>query len=184
MGDLYRRCNGVALWDCSLGMGSRDPFRGTNDSSLIGNTDMINMEILLGSLCFVGAILTLGLIPNLGRILSKMVLFSWREKDSHLVCRYSFSVNVDNYYHSRCKADIRTIIYMIADSSIHAGNWGGFGPFLFWLPWGISLGAATFAYYIRRRGRCKRCGEPLRKFSKSKRMVVCSTNKGAILKIK
>jgi hypothetical protein len=31
-------------------------------------------------------------------------------------------------------------------------------PHLLWLVWGVALGAATCAYWLRRRGRCARCG--------------------------
>jgi hypothetical protein len=31
-------------------------------------------------------------------------------------------------------------------------------PMLLWPLWGVALGAATLAYYLRRRGRCPRCG--------------------------
>jgi hypothetical protein len=37
-------------------------------------------------------------------------------------------------------------------------TWGLGGPMLTWLPWGLALGAATYAYHLRRRGRCGRCG--------------------------
>jgi hypothetical protein len=31
-------------------------------------------------------------------------------------------------------------------------------PHLLWLVWGVALGAATCAYWLRRRARCARCG--------------------------
>lgn len=37
-------------------------------------------------------------------------------------------------------------------------NWGLFVPELLWPLWGLALGAATFAYYLRRRGPCVECG--------------------------
>jgi len=38
------------------------------------------------------------------------------------------------------------------------GSWGATGPGILWLLWGAGLGAATFAYYLRRRSACRRCG--------------------------
>lgn len=38
------------------------------------------------------------------------------------------------------------------------GNWAAILPELLWPLWGIALGAAVYAYYLRRRGPCKRCG--------------------------
>ena len=37
-------------------------------------------------------------------------------------------------------------------------NWAALAPELLWPIWGAALGAATLAYYYRRRGRCGRCG--------------------------
>ena len=39
-----------------------------------------------------------------------------------------------------------------------AENWAVLAPELLWPLWGGSLGAATLAYYYRRRGRCISCG--------------------------
>jgi hypothetical protein len=37
-------------------------------------------------------------------------------------------------------------------------NWATIAPELLWPLWGLTLGAATYAYYLRRRGACPRCG--------------------------
>lgn len=37
-------------------------------------------------------------------------------------------------------------------------NWAAIAPELLWPMWGAALGAATLAYYYRRRGACGRCG--------------------------
>jgi hypothetical protein len=39
-------------------------------------------------------------------------------------------------------------------------SWAALAPELLWPLWGVALGAATAAYYIRRRGGCPRCGRP------------------------
>jgi hypothetical protein len=44
------------------------------------------------------------------------------------------------------------------DLGLGAGTWGLGGPMLVWPLWGVSLGAATLAYHLRRRGPCRRCG--------------------------
>lgn len=36
-------------------------------------------------------------------------------------------------------------------------NWAALAPELLWPIWGVALGAATLAYYYRRRGKCKHC---------------------------
>jgi hypothetical protein len=45
------------------------------------------------------------------------------------------------------------------DLELGPETWGLGGPMLFWLPWGIALGAATYAYHLRRRGHCGDCGQ-------------------------
>ncbi|MGW6130979.1 hypothetical protein ACWFNE_13215 [Cellulomonas sp. NPDC055163] len=37
-------------------------------------------------------------------------------------------------------------------------NWGALAPMLLWPLWGPALGAATYAYYLRRRPACRTCG--------------------------
>ncbi|WGW13612.1 hypothetical protein LWF01_07605 [Saxibacter everestensis] len=39
-----------------------------------------------------------------------------------------------------------------------AENWAAFVPTLLWPLWGVALAAATFAYWVRRRGGCAVCG--------------------------
>ncbi len=39
-------------------------------------------------------------------------------------------------------------------------QWAAIAPELLWPVWGAALGAATLAYYYRRRGRCVQCGRP------------------------
>lgn len=39
------------------------------------------------------------------------------------------------------------------------GNWGTVAPEITWPLWAVALGAATLAYYYRRRGCCDHCGQ-------------------------
>jgi hypothetical protein len=41
---------------------------------------------------------------------------------------------------------------------LSAENWAALAPELLWPLWGAALGAATLAYYCRRRGKCRHCG--------------------------
>ncbi|MEU4427753.1 NYN domain-containing protein [Actinoplanes sp. NPDC024001] len=38
-------------------------------------------------------------------------------------------------------------------------SWALWLPSVFWLAWGAGLGAATYLYHLRRRGRCRHCGQ-------------------------
>jgi hypothetical protein len=37
-------------------------------------------------------------------------------------------------------------------------DWATTGPGMLWPLWGLALAAATYAYYLRRRGACRSCG--------------------------
>lgn len=47
----------------------------------------------------------------------------------------------------------------LGDTPLGLGeNWAAIAPELLWPIWGVALGAAAVAYYLRRRGICKHCG--------------------------
>lgn len=41
---------------------------------------------------------------------------------------------------------------------IGTATWASNGPGMLWIVWGAGLGAATYAYHLRRRATCRRCG--------------------------
>ena len=47
---------------------------------------------------------------------------------------------------------------ILSEGVLGAQNWAALAPELLWPLWGAALGAATLAYYYRRRGRCNHCG--------------------------
>ncbi|MFI9719867.1 NYN domain-containing protein [Streptomyces sp. NPDC052396] len=47
---------------------------------------------------------------------------------------------------------------MMIRGGIQPEGWGTNVPAMFWIVWGAALGAATLAYYLRRRGTCGYCG--------------------------
>jgi hypothetical protein len=47
---------------------------------------------------------------------------------------------------------------ILGEGVLTADNWAALAPELLWPLWGAALGAATLAYYYRRRGRCNHCG--------------------------
>lgn len=47
---------------------------------------------------------------------------------------------------------------MNARIDIESELWAANGMSVLWIIWGLALGTATYAYHIRRRGRCRRCG--------------------------
>ncbi|MEU8659419.1 NYN domain-containing protein [Actinoplanes philippinensis] len=49
-------------------------------------------------------------------------------------------------------------LMMLWDPAIHEG-WGLRLVSVPWIVWGVALGAATYAYHLRRRGACRHCGQ-------------------------
>ncbi|MBS4189679.1 hypothetical protein KHA94_05570 [Bacillus sp. FJAT-49705] len=144
---------GIVRWAWALGI----PL-GTTNLSMVGNEDIVLVDTILGGLCIGGGILTLGLIQRWGVIFPRWCLFlAGKQIPIWFVVvpaiLMSAIITITGIKLSP------QFIYMIVNGSINHENWGEFVPFLFWLPWGISLGIATLAYYLRRRGRCKHCGK-------------------------
>jgi hypothetical protein len=48
---------------------------------------------------------------------------------------------------------------ILGEGVLSAENWAALGPELLWPLWGGVLGAATLAYYYRRRRKCEHCGK-------------------------
>jgi hypothetical protein len=47
---------------------------------------------------------------------------------------------------------------ILGEGVLTEDNWAALAPELLWPLWGAALGAATLAYYYRRRGGCNHCG--------------------------
>ncbi|WP_405061488.1 NYN domain-containing protein [Kribbella sp. NBC_01505] len=47
---------------------------------------------------------------------------------------------------------------MNAQLPLDGDNWALNAPGILWIAWGLALGTATYAYYLRRRTTCRRCG--------------------------
>jgi hypothetical protein len=112
---------------------------------------------VLGLLPIGGAILTLGLIQRWGEIFPNWCLFLAGKR----VPIWFAAIPATLASALMTLAGLKMSPHIISgflDGSITHHNWGISGPGLFWLPWGISLGAATLAYYLRRRRSCKHCG--------------------------
>ncbi len=48
--------------------------------------------------------------------------------------------------------------FMNLQMGLDRSSWAINGPGMLWFGWAIGLAAATYAYYLRRRGTCRRCG--------------------------
>ena len=144
---------GIIRWAWALSI----PL-GTNNSTIVGNADIVITEAILGGLCIGGGILTLGLIQRWGEIFPRWCLFLAGKQIPIWIVVVPATLISAIITLTGLKLSPQ-IIYMMVNGTITIENWGKFVPFLSWLPWGISLGIATLAYYLRRRGRCKHCGK-------------------------
>jgi hypothetical protein len=125
---------------------------------MAGSKEIIITEAILGGLCIVGGILTLGLIQKWGVIFPRWCLFLAGKQIPIWFVMVPATMMSAIITITALKLSPQ-IISMMINGSITSENWGHFVPFLSWLPWGISLGIAILAYYLQRRGRCQHCGK-------------------------
>ncbi len=100
-----------------------------------------------------GAILTLGLARHWGEVFPRWMLgLGGKQVPVWLavVPAISVSVIVTSAGLSFWRA--------FPIGQIPAHSWTTIGPMFLWPLWGVALAAATLAYYLRRRGRCRSCG--------------------------
>ncbi|MDP9862022.1 MULTISPECIES: hypothetical protein [Streptosporangium] len=105
-------------------------------------------EFVLGGLCVVGAVLTLGLVQGWGEVFPRWVPFlRGRRVPIWLAVVPATAASV-----LLIQAGVRLWLWWGAGQiTLSADHWGTFLPGLFWLPWSLALAAATYAYYLRRR---------------------------------
>ena len=116
--------------------------------------------VLLGGLALGGAVLTLGLIRHWGEVFPRWlpVVGGSRVPVWLAVVPATWAALVLS------QAGLRILLWSVSgEAGISAANWGVGAPGLFWLPWGLALGAATFAYRQRREGPCRVCGGSARR---------------------
>jgi hypothetical protein len=100
-----------------------------------------------------GAILTLGLVQRWGEVFPRWMvgLSGMRVPPAMAIVPASLvSVMVTS-------AGLQVVRDFLANG-FPADGWATIAPGLVWPLWGVALGAATLAYYYRRRARCEVCG--------------------------
>jgi hypothetical protein len=100
-----------------------------------------------------GALLTLGLVRRWGEVFPRWVPFlsGKRVPPAMAIVPASLVLVVVT------SAGLQVVRGFLANG-FPAEGWATTAPGLLWPVWGVALGAATLAYYYRRRGRCARCG--------------------------
>lgn len=112
----------------------------------------------LGGMAVLGAVLTLGLVQRWGEIFPRWIpgLAGKRVPVSLAVVPASFVAM------AIIPASVTMLMMagMPSEGSIPGfslSNWAPVGPAFLWPLWGVALGAATLAYWLRRRGACTAC---------------------------
>ncbi|MHB1134084.1 MAG: hypothetical protein ACYC4L_17080 [Chloroflexota bacterium] len=100
-----------------------------------------------------GALLTLGLVQRWGEVFPRWMLgLGGKRVPIWLAVVPAVAVSV--VVTSAGLSFWRTFL----NSQIPADSWTTIGPVMLFPFWGVALAAATLAYYLRRRGRCRFCG--------------------------
>ena len=116
-------------------------------------TEMIGAAAGLASVAIGGAILTLGLVRPWGETFPRwMPIVRGRRVPLWLAIAPATFVAVLVF-----AAGLGLTRDVLRDG-LPEVDWVAQAPGLLWPFWGLGLGAATLAYYYRRRGRCPRCG--------------------------
>jgi hypothetical protein len=148
----------VTRWAWALGLPLgvtreflREEARDTPDIWLAG--------AILASVAAGGACLTLGLVQRWGEVYPRWIpILGGRavRLGIAIVPAALVAVLVMNAGVYAIRAQV--LGYYPENSGLGEANWGTTAPGLLWPLWGAALGAATLAYYLRRRGACASCG--------------------------
>jgi hypothetical protein len=102
-----------------------------------------------------GAILTLGLIQRWGEVYPRWIWFKSGQRVPPALAiipasLVSIMVTAAGLMYVRA--------YIFGSLGDHPDMWATWAPGLLWPVWGVALGVATLAYYLRRRTACRHCG--------------------------
>lgn len=110
-------------------------------------------ELVMAAFALGGAVLTVGLVRRWGEVFPRCIWFASGKRVPPLLAIIPASI-IATFATAAGIMEIRTLL----SGGIDTQAWGITGPALLWALWGIALGAATYAYYLRRRGLCRHCG--------------------------
>lgn len=129
----------------------REEARDTPDIWLAG--------AMLGAVAAAGSLLTLGLVQRWGEVYPRWMPFIGGKvvrPRTAIIPASLVALLVTNAGVHAIRAQI--FGYYPEGSGLGQPNWATTAPGLLWPLWGAALAAAVLAYYLRRRGACRRCG--------------------------
>jgi hypothetical protein len=110
---------------------------------------MLAMGLGLAVMGIGGGILTHGLVHRWGEVYPRWIWFKAGKRVPPLLAIIPASV-------------VAVVLVpaglMNTQLPLDGDNWAVNGPGILWVVWGAALGTATYAYYLRRRTTCARCG--------------------------
>jgi hypothetical protein len=110
---------------------------------------MLEMGLAMAALGIGGGILTHGLVRRWGEVYPRWIWFKAGKRVPPLLAIIPGSL-------------VALVLIpaglMNAQMPIYADNWALNLPGVLWVFWGAGLGVAVYAYYLRRRTACRRCG--------------------------
>jgi hypothetical protein len=106
---------------------------------------------VLGSVAICGAVLTLGLIQPWGEIFPRWLPFIGGRPVPPMLAIVPATV-VSILVTAAGLMFWRRTLLGTGAFTLSDGNWAALAPELLWPLWGVALGAATLAYYVRRQG--------------------------------
>ena len=112
----------------------------------------------LASMALLGVLLTLGLIQRWGSVFPRWIPFLGGRRVPVLLA--VIPAGFVSLIAIPAGAEMIRVFTIRGAGGIPIdwANWATIGPTLLWIPWGVLLGAATLAYYLKHRGSCRRCG--------------------------
>ena len=114
---------------------------------------MLEMGLGLAVMGIGGGILTHGLVHRWGEVYPRWIWFKAGQRVPPLLAIIPASL-------------VAVVLIpaglMNSQLPLTGDNWAINAPGMLWVVWGIALGAATYAYYLRRRTACARCGRGVR----------------------
>ncbi|TDC23820.1 NYN domain-containing protein [Kribbella albertanoniae] len=117
---------------------------------------MLEMGLGLAVLAIGGSVLTHGLVQRWGEVYPRWIWFKAGRRVPPRLAIIPASIVAVALFPAGL---------MNAQLPLDGDNWALNAPGILWILWGAALGAATYAYYLRRRTACVRCGRGVRRRS-------------------
>jgi hypothetical protein len=110
---------------------------------------MLEMGLGLAVMAMAGSVLTHGLVDRWGEVYPRWIWFKAGRRVPPLLAIIPAST---------VAVALVPAGLMNTQLPLDGDNWALNGPGILWIVWGAALGTATYAYYLRRRTTCRRCG--------------------------